>query len=145
MLKKWNLATLLALLLLGATAAVAETARPPIANKVDAYSSAQGVQVWTLRVGERTANQALVQITGVDNDWDKRIQKMDVEKTFKDVRYSTLINGKRFIALIVDNGYAEVYLPGETQSIKVAADSALASEGNPEYFLTDYLQQRPAH
>jgi len=141
MLKKWNLLALLGLCLAMPALAMADTPRPPIADKVEAYRGPQGVQVWTLRVGERSANQALVQVTGVDNDWDKRIQKMDVEKTFKDVRYSTQVNGKHFIALILDEGYGELYLPGESKPIKVIADASLAQDGNPEYFLTDYLQQ----
>lgn len=147
MLKTWNLlALVLSTLIVAPTVTAQEPSRPPIANQVEAYSGAQGVKVWTLRVGERSANQALVQVTGVDHDWDKRIYKMDVEKTFKDVRYSTKVNGKQFIALIVSEGYgekyAELYLPGESQSIKVTSNAGLAEQGNPEHFLTDYLEQK---
>ncbi len=59
-------------------------ARPPVADNVVAYQGQQGIKVWTLRVGERSANEALVQIEGVDHDWNMRIQKMSVEKTSKD-------------------------------------------------------------
>lgn len=142
MFKKWNLLALaLSALMLAPTLASAEAPRPPIAEKVQAYSGPQGVQVWTLRIGERSANEALVQVTGIDHDWDKRIQKMTVEKTFKDVRYSTLVNGKPYIALIINQGYGELYLPGESKSVNIQDDDDLAAEGNAEYFLTDYLQQ----
>lgn len=147
MLKTRNLLPLvLSALIVAPTIAAEETPRPAIANQIEAYSGAQGVKVWTLRVGERSANQALVQVTGVDHDWDKHIYKMDVEKTFKDVRYSTQVNGKPFIALIVSEGYgekyAELYLPGENKSIKITSNSGLAEQGNPEHFLTEYLQQK---
>lgn len=54
--RKWTLlfATTLALL---AGFAQAED-RPPVADKVMAYSGQQGVKVWTLRIGERSDNQA---------------------------------------------------------------------------------------
>jgi hypothetical protein len=143
MLKKWNLVALIlsAVLVAPAIAVEKKTERPEIANNVEAYSGRQNVQVWTLRVGKRSANQALVQITGIDHDWDKRIQKMDIEKTFKDVRYSVDVNGKRYVALIVNNGLGELYLPGENKQLEVFSDSTLASEGNAEHFLTEYLQQ----
>lgn len=53
--------------------------RPEVADQVIAYTGAQGAKVWTLRIGERAANEALVQIEGVDHDWNMRIQKMQVE------------------------------------------------------------------
>lgn len=118
-----------------------ETARPQVADRVVAYSGTQGVKVWTLRYAERSANQALVQIEGVDHDWDKRIQKMNVEKTSKDTRYSTEVDGKKYVALIVQGNYGELYLPGEAQSAAVGYDEGLSSQGNAQHFLTDYLEQ----
>jgi hypothetical protein len=121
--------------------AAAEAVRPLIGNKIEAYSGLQNIQVRILRVGERLDNRALVQITGIDHDWDGRIQKMNVEKTFKDVRYSIEVKGKRYVALIMNSGIGELHLPGESQPVNIYPNSALASEGIPDHFLTAYIQQ----
>lgn len=145
MLKKLNgLALVLGLLVTAPTFAASESERPPIGDKVMAYSGQQGLKVWTLRIGERSANQALVQIGGIDHDWDMRIQKMDVEKTAKDARYSTDVNGTKFVVLILRGDRGELHLPGESQDLALGYDDALSREGNAEYFLTDYLQQPAA-
>ncbi|MFP1857774.1 hypothetical protein [Lonsdalea quercina] len=144
MRKRHWMALILGLFMTTAVCAATEAPRPPVSDNVVAYSGEQGVKVWTLRYGERTANQALVQIDGIDHDWKLRIQKMDVEKTSKDTRYSTQVDGKKFVVLIVRRGYGELYLPDETQEIRVGYDDALSQSGNAQYFLTDYLQQGAA-
>lgn len=121
--------------------ASAEAVRPVIGNKIEAYSGLQNVQVRILRAGERLDNRALVQISGIDHDWDGRIQKMNVEKTIKDVRYSIEVKGKRYLALIMNTGIGELHLPGESQPVSIFPNSGLALEGIPEHFLTAYLQQ----
>ncbi|GAB7528631.1 hypothetical protein PS3A_10400 [Pseudomonas sp. 3A(2025)] len=142
MLVKRNWAALI-LGLCMATGALAESEapRPPVGDRVVAYSGTQGVKVWTLRYDERSANQALVEINGVDADWNKRIQKMSVAKTSKDTRYSTEVDGKPYVAMIIQGNHGELYVPGEPQMISLSYDEALSSEGNAQHFLTDYLQQ----
>lgn len=119
-------------------------ARPPIAKYVKAYVGAEGMKVWTLRVGERGQNQALVQVTGVDHDWDGRIQKMNIERQNKDTRYWLERKGKQFVALILQDGGGQVYLPDEGHPHAIHYDEKLSAQGNAEHFLTDYLQQPPA-
>lgn len=137
-LKNW--AALVAAFLCLWMNAVAATERPDVAKRVVAYQGEQGVKVWTLRIGERSANQALVQVEGVDHDWDMRIQKMQVEKTDKDTRYVTTVDGHRFVALIVQGVWGgELYLPGQGQPLQVGYSEGLSSQGNPDAFLTDYL------
>ena len=136
-----RLVLIFAAALIAPAIAAQDTVRPVIGNKIEAYTGRQNVQVKILRVGERSANQALVQISGIDHDWDKRIQRMDIEKTFKDVRYSVEVNGKRHITLIMSNEIGELYLPGENQQTNIFPNSSLGREGNPEHFLTDFLQQ----
>lgn len=118
--------------------------RPQVADKVVAYQGEDGVKVWTLRIGERSASQALVQVEGVDHDWNMKIRKMDVEKSSRGTRYATEVDGKRFVALSVQDGYGELYLPGEAQAVRVYSDTSLAEQGNAQYFLTDYLNQNAA-
>ncbi|MBV4533766.1 hypothetical protein HU719_020450 [Pseudomonas sp. SWRI107] len=122
----------------------AEAARPAVADKVDAFEGERGVQVWTMRVGERSANEALVQIAGADHDWDKRIQKMQVEKTGRDVRYATQVDGKKYVVLIVRGNSGELYLPGQDGETPLYYSAGLARQSNPEHFLTDYLEQQSA-
>lgn len=114
--------------------------RPPVADNVIAYESPQGVKVWTLRIGERSVNEALVQIEGIDHDWNMRIQKMKVEKTSKDTRYFTTVDGQKFVVLIIKEGWGgELYLPGETQALTVGTSQSLSIQSNAQAFLTDYL------
>jgi len=136
--RKW-MALLVASLTLWMGLAHAEE-RPAVADNVVAYQGTQGVKVWTLRIGDRSANEALVQIEGVDHDWNMRIQKMKVEKTSKDTRYSTTVDGQKFVVLIVQGTWGgELYLPGEAQEMTVGYSEGLSNQGNAQAFLTDYL------
>lgn len=119
----------------------ADQARPEIGPEVKAYSSHESANVWVLRIGARADNQALVQITGIDHDLNGKIEKYQVEKTDKDTRYVTQINGQRYVLLRIDSGFGELYLPGEAKAMPVSYDKGLSSAGNPEHFLTDYLNQ----
>lgn len=117
--------------------------RPDVADNVIAYKGQQGVIVWTLRIGDRNANEALVQLEGIDHDWNLKIQKMQVEKTSKDTRYSININGNKFVALIIENKCCgNLYIPGEPQPISVNYSEGISHEGNAQAFLTDYLQDK---
>lgn len=117
--------------------------RPPIAKIIKAYTGPEGMKVWTLRVGERTENQALVQVIGVDHDWDGVIQKMTTERQGNSTRYSIERNGAKFVALILQDGSGQAYLPGDGREQPVRYSESLSAQGNPEHFLTDYLQQTP--
>ena len=128
--------------LLGSSMAMAEEARPEIADKIFAYSGEKGVKVWVLRIGDRSANEALVQVAGVDNEWNLRIQKMEVEKTNKDTRYSVLRDGKRYEVLRLNRDVGELYLPGEIQELRVSYNDELSMSGRPQAFLTEYLEQK---
>ncbi|MFU2931506.1 hypothetical protein [Pseudomonas paraeruginosa] len=66
MIAKWSAALLLGALTWGACVAHAEEARPPVADKVVAYQGQQGLKVWTLRIGEAAAGEALLQVEGLD-------------------------------------------------------------------------------
>ncbi|SHL22079.1 hypothetical protein [Phytopseudomonas punonensis] len=133
-------AAVLAMLLAVASGLVQAQERPEVAAKVVAFAGEQGIKVWTLRIGARSENQALVQLEGVDHDWDMRIQRMDVEKTSSDTRYSTQVDGKKFVVLLVRNGWGELYLPGEAKPLMVGYDNSLSEQGNAQAFLTDYLK-----
>lgn len=141
--RRWAavLATSVALFM-GIAQAQAED-RPPVADKVVAYAGEQGVKVWTLRIGERSANEALVQVEGVDHDWNMKIQKMKVEKTDKATRYYTTVDGQKFAALVIQGSdswaASELYLPGESQALKLGYSESLSEQGNAQAFLTDYL------
>lgn len=135
-------AVLFSVCLLGSSVAMADEARPEIADKIFAYSGEQGVKVWVLRVGDRSANEALVQVAGVDNEWNLRIQKAKVEKTNKDTRYSVQKDGKPYEVLRLNRDIGELYLPGETQALRVGYNDELSMTGRPQAFLTEFLEQK---
>lgn len=138
MYRKW--AALLCLVLAVIAGGAQAENRPEVAEKVLAYAGEGGVKVWTLSIGARNDNQALVQLEGVDHDWNMKIQKMTVEKTSKDTRYSTTVDGQKFVVLVLQKGWGELYLLGESQALNVGYDEFLSSQGNAQAFLTDYLQ-----
>lgn len=135
-------AVLFSVCLLGSSAAMADEARPEIADKIFAYSGEQGVKVWVLRIGDRSANEALVQVAGADNEWNLRIQKAKVEKTNKDTRYSVQRDGKPYEVLRLNRDIGELYLPGETQALRVGYNDELSMTGRPQAFLTEFLEQK---
>lgn len=133
-----------ALLVLSAAqgSAAATTTRPEVADNVHAWSGEQGIQVWTLRYGHPDEHKALVQITQIDHAWKNKIQLMDVDKKGKRRDYSVMVDGKKYVALIITgNNRGELYLPGEAESYNVCFNKELSEEGNAQFFLTDYLQQ----
>ncbi|MDZ5604577.1 hypothetical protein SJI00_17540 [Pseudomonas sp. RP23018S] len=142
--RKWAAALVASLALLSSLAHAED--RPPVADKVVAYAGEQGVKVWTLRIGERSANEALVQIEGVDHDWNMRIQKMQVEKTAKYTRYYTTVDGQKYAALVIQGSdswaASELYLPGEPNALKIGYSQGLSEQGNAQAFLTDYLNEK---
>lgn len=121
----------------------AASARPEVASTVRAWRGEGGVQVWTLRYGPRESNKALVQITNIDHPWEQRIQVMDVQKNDKRKSYSVMVNGERFVVLnMFDVDSGELYLPNEKQAYRISYSESLSSQGNAQYFLTDYLNQK---
>ncbi len=65
---------------------------------------------------------------------------MQVEKTSRDTRYSTTVDGKKYVALIIQGSWGgELYLPGEAQAMQVGYSEGLSQQGNAQAFLTDYL------
>lgn len=127
--------------LLALPAASQQDDRPTIASMMKAYENSEGVQVWTLRVGPPAVREALVRINGIDHGWNNRIQKMRVERCADGVRYWLEVNQSRLLVLALDNGYGELYLPGESQAIDVSYDPMLSGRVNPDHFLSDYLEQ----
>ncbi len=122
--------------------AFADATRPEIAKYVKGYEGQEGVQVWTLRIGPKEANESLVQIANVDNALDKKIIRCKMEPASGGATsYKTEIDGKSWELLRVKDGSGELYLPGESSSTWVAYSQSLSQEGNAEHFLTDYLEQ----
>lgn len=122
--------------------AFADNARPETAKYVKAYIGQEGVQVWTLRVGPRDNNEALVQITHIDHELDNKILRCKVQPISNGGKgYVADINGKSYTLLRLKDGGGELYLPGEEMS-NIAYSDSLSEQGNAEHFLTEYLDQR---
>jgi len=145
MIRKLTASILLASALTALTPFIAVQAatRPEVAESVKAWEGNEGLQVWTLRYGSRNEHKALVQITDIDHDWNKKIQLMDVEEKGERRDYSVQLDGKKFVVLVLNKyNRGEVYLPGESTAHNIYYSNALSAEGNAQYFLTDYLEQQ---
>lgn len=142
MIAKWTAALLMGALAWGSCTAQAEQARPPVADKVVAYQGQQGLKgldpAYRRSGGRRSAVAG--RRTG------PRLGPPDPQgkggKSARDSRYSTELNGSKYVILIVRDGWGELYLPGEQQTRQVAYSESLSSAGEPQAFLTDYLEQK---
>ncbi|TSJ55556.1 hypothetical protein [Atlantibacter subterraneus] len=120
----------------------ADNARPETAKHVKGYIGLEGVKLCTLRIGPRSENEALLQISNIDHELDMKILRCKVQPISDGGKgYSTEIDGKQFMVLRLNNGVGELYLPGETP-ISVAYNDDLSRQGDAEYFLTDYLERK---
>lgn len=124
--------------------AFAEQARPEISKYVQAYRGQEGSVVWLMRIGPREANEALVQVSHVDNDIDGRIFRCKVQMTRDGEKsYATDINGKIFELVRIKEGSGSLYLPDEQANWWINYNEELSngSDANAEHFLTAYLEQ----
>lgn len=129
--------------LLFATLAQAQGARPEIGPRVDAYVSSTNEQVYVLRVGPESAHKAIVQFRNMDHRLNDRIIEHAVElRRDGEKRYAMQLDGERFVTLIVRGAWGELYLPGAAQPRSVRFDAGLAEQGNPDAFLSDYLDPK---
>ncbi|EDR7525029.1 hypothetical protein CYE34_004312 [Salmonella enterica subsp. enterica serovar Oranienburg] len=113
--------------------------RPEVADVIKAWEGTQGEQVWTLRYGRKEEHKSLVQINNIDHAWNKKIHLMSTEEKNGGTRYYTHINNEKHVILITNQYSGELYLPDEKNVIHLQFDKELSSEGNPQHFLTDYL------
>ena len=122
--------------------------RPEVSKYVEAYSSnTSGAEVYLTRIGPHQANQAIVQVVGIDHDWDGKIQKMDISEvsnTSDERRFSLKVKDKTYNMVLVlkRNGEGLLYLPGNREPYRISYDKALSGQANAQYFLTDYLKQQ---
>ncbi len=113
---------------------------------IEGYNGPKLEEVWLLRIGPRSENTFLVQIAGVDHEWDNTIVKCE-KKGGEGLSavYSVMYNNAPHV-LITQKSYTELelHLPAERTTIPLKYSKELSLEGNKEAFLADYLaaQQR---
>ncbi|MEB4676866.1 hypothetical protein MXL54_19055 [Enterobacteriaceae bacterium G50] len=124
--------------------AFAEQARPETSKYVQAYRGQEGAVVWLMRIGPREANEALVQVSHVDNDIDGRIFRCKIQITRDGEKsYTAEIKGKPFELARIKEGSGSLYLPDEQSNwwINYSEELSNGSGANAEHFLTAYLEQ----
>ncbi|MDR1530422.1 MAG: hypothetical protein LBS40_08540 [Burkholderiales bacterium] len=115
--------------------------RPEIGPYVEAYSGPKLEEVWMLRIGARAANEVIIQIAGVDHEWNHSISKCSVKKDGATTSYVVLVNDKPHTLLVKKSHTGlELHLPNEKEVIPLTYNKELSLEGNREAFLTDYLR-----
>ena len=135
---------LLALLCLTLTCLAHAAERPDAGKYVKAYSGNEGVKVWITRVGPAEKAEVLLQVTGIDHPWDGLIQKARVENRDLSRRYIIRQNGQDYIVLALDRDSGTLFLPYQPdnlRSLQLKYDENLSSRGNPQHFLTEWLEQ----
>lgn len=139
MMKK---AVLMFCLFFGIASAVSaeDAVRPEVGSYVRAYTGL-GAKVWLTRIGPRTANQVIVQITGVDHDWDRKIQIMDMQWVKGEKRYLLKNGDQEFTVLVLRHAGGQLYLPGDPEPYLIHYDEELSQQSDAQHFLTAYLHQ----
>ena len=117
-------------------------ARPAVADRVIAYSGDLGIKVWTLRIGDRKAQEALVQIEDADHDWNLVIQKMKITRVNDALHYSVSQGNKRHVVLILKQNRGQLFLPNEPDSITLNYSESLSQNGDAQMFLNHYLANK---
>ncbi|EQV94818.1 hypothetical protein G893_01199 [Escherichia coli KOEGE 71 (186a)] len=137
--------TVLVSALLLMQSAFADTARPEIGKYVFGYRGQEGAVVWMMRIGPKAENEALVQVSHVDNDIDGQIFRCKV-KALQDGEksYTAVIKGKSFELLRLKEGNGSLHIPDEQATWSVAYSDELSNSdvANPEHFLTAYQNQQ---
>lgn len=116
--------------------------RPPVADRVIGYVGDLGVKVWTLRIGDRKAQEALVQIEDADHDWNLVIQKMKITRVNDALHYSVSQGNKRYVVLILKQNGGQLFLPNEPEPITLHYSESLSQSGDAQMFLNHYLANK---
>ena len=137
--------TVLVSALLLMQSAFADTARPEIGKYVFGYRGQEGAVVWMMRIGLKAENEALVQVSHVDNDIDGQIFRCKVKALQEGEKsYTAVIKGESFELLRLKEGNGSLHIPDESAAWSVAYSNELSDSdvANPEHFLTAYQNQQ---
>ena len=137
--------TVLVSALLLMQSAFADTARPEIGKYVFGYRGQEGAVVWMMRIGPKAENEALVQVSHVDNDIDGQIFRCKVKALQEGEKsYTAVIKGESFELLRLKEGNGCLHIPDESAGWSVAYSNELSDSdvANPEHFLTAYQNQQ---
>jgi len=134
--------SLLAALLLGLTLAAHAQARPEVGRYVKAWSGPEGIVVWTLRYGPPEAQEALVQVNGIDHKWDHRILRVKTVPMQNGSKFILHADGRQYEVLTADDAGMELLVPGMARRLPLRYEKDLSSQGNAQHFLTEYEEQK---
>ncbi|MEC9588501.1 hypothetical protein RCT45_15935 [Escherichia marmotae] len=137
--------TVLVSALLLMQSAFADTARPEIGKYVFGYRGQEGAVVWMMRIGPKAENEALVQVSHVDNDIDGQVFRCKVKALQEGEKsYTAVIKGESFELLRLKEGNGSLHIPDESAAWSVAYSNELSDSdvANPEHFLTAYQNQQ---
>ncbi len=132
------LATILFGFILNSTAMASE--RPEVGRYLKVYSGGDGVIVKVLRIGPRAANEALVQIIGIDDELDGRIRKVRVQVSNSGLLFLTSGTEQRVLA--IDAIGIELFAPVYGGRLRMNYDPARSEQAVAQHFLTDFLDQK---
>ena len=98
-----------------------------------------------MRIGPKAENEALVQVSHVDNDIDGQIFRCKVKALQEGEKsYTAVIKGESFELLRLKEGNGSLHIPDESAAWSVAYSNELSDSdvANPEHFLTAYQNQQ---
>lgn len=94
--------------------AFADTVKPEIGKYVFGYRGQEGAVVWMMRIGPKASNEALIQVSHVDNDIDDQIFRCKVKALQEGEKsYTAVIKGKSFELLRLKEGNGSLHIPDE--------------------------------
>lgn len=124
--------------------AFADTVKPEIGKYVFGYRGQEGAVVWMMRIGPKASNEALIQVSHVDNDIDGQIFRCKVKALQEGEKsYTAVIKGKSFELLRLKEEMADCIFRMSRRPLVAYSDELSNSDvANPEHFLTAYQNQQ---
>ncbi|MGH1352382.1 MAG: hypothetical protein ACRBBN_16465 [Methyloligellaceae bacterium] len=127
------------------TSALAEGERPRVDRYALGFTGELGVSVTLLGMGKKDDKEFLMQISGVNHDWDRKIlkvKKVNQNTNGSNHNYQVQDGDKTYNAVVVRSRSYTLYLPGIKDSYRLSYDKGIARSVAPEHMLTKYLEKK---
>jgi hypothetical protein len=126
----------------------AADARPSVARYAKGFIGPEGLEVALLNIGDSFKNEYIIQLSGINHEWDLKIFKVKRIADERGYNYCMVVDGKNFIAFTEQfNGGGEstyeISIPN-MRSMNVSYNKEFSRNIVPEHFLTEYEKQKLA-
>ncbi len=127
------------------TSAFAGDERPRVDRYALGFTGELGVSVTLLGIGKPEDKEFLLQISGVNHDWDRKIlkaKKVNQNRDGSNHIYQVKMGDKTYNAVVVRSRRHTLYLSGSSENYGLSYDKGVARSVAPQHMLTKYLDKK---